>query len=370
VSNASGSAIITVTADDRGGSNNIIRRHFVVTVNPVNDAPTLDAINDIVVDQNSGSRTIILTGVGSGAANENQTLTINALSSDTSVILTSAIAYVSPGSNAALTFTPNSGATGNVVITVTVHDDGGTANGGQDSITRTFGVTVRPPINNTNTSPFLRIDRVGTKVVLSWPADATDFELQSRSAFVLTSLWSGVPDVPVILGGRCFVTNTPTGQARFYQLGKKTVVTNAAPSLRIELVRNNVVISWPTTGATGYVLQSKTVFDSASVWGSVAELPVPAGNRFYVTNSPSGVARFYQLAKIPAAPRLQISKSGDNVVVSWPLSAAGYILESSWDLSPTAHWSELLGPPSASGSIQSITVLNNKTARFFRLRIP
>ena len=67
-------------------------------------------------------------------------------------------------------------------------------------------------------------------------------------------------------------------------------------------VGNNVVISWPTNGATGYVLQSKTIFNSASVWAAVADLPVPAGNRFYVTNSPSGVARFYQLAKIPAAP--------------------------------------------------------------------
>src|SRR5205085_3927127 len=103
---------------------------------------------------------------------------------------------------------------------------------------------------------------------------------------------------------------------------------------------------------------------------SVPELPVLSGSRFYVTNSASGFARFYQLAKIPAAPRLQIGKSGDNVVVSWPLSAAGYILEGAWDLSPTARWNEILGPPSASESIQSITVLNNKTARFFRLRIP
>jgi len=328
---------------------------------------SLDFISDIVVDQNSGARTILLTGIGAGAANENQALTISAVSSDTTVMPNPALGYLSPGSTATLTLIPNTGAAGTVVITITVHDDGGTANGGQNSVTRTFGVTVQPSVGNTNSSPVLRIDRVGANVVLSWPADATDFELQSRSAFIVSSPWSVRPDVPVIIGGRCFVTNTPTGDARFYQLGKKASIT--APALRIELVGNNVVISWPTN-AVGYSLQSKTAFDSGALWSSVAELPVLSGTRFYITNSASGLARFYQLAKIPSAPRLQISKSGDNVVVSWPVSAAGYILEGAWDLSPTAHWTEILGPPSLSDSIQSITVLNDKTARFFRLRVP
>ena len=166
------------------------------------------------------------------------------------------------------------------------------------------------------------------------------------------------------------MTNTPTGQTRFYQLAKKSVATNDVLKLRIERAGPNVVISWPTNDAAGFVLQSKTVFDSTSVWASVPGLPVQSGNRFYVTNSATGFARFYQLAKIPAAPRLQISKSGNTVVVSWPASDAGYILESSWDLSPTARWNEILGTPSIIGSIQSITVLNDKTARFFRLRSP
>ena len=46
VANASGTAQITVTVNDGGASNNIITRTFTVTVNPVNDLPTLDSIGN------------------------------------------------------------------------------------------------------------------------------------------------------------------------------------------------------------------------------------------------------------------------------------------------------------------------------------
>src|SRR4029079_11697195 len=42
VANANGIAAITVTVNDGGASNNIVTRTFAVTVNTVNDAPTLD----------------------------------------------------------------------------------------------------------------------------------------------------------------------------------------------------------------------------------------------------------------------------------------------------------------------------------------
>ncbi|MEO7318033.1 MAG: hypothetical protein ABIZ56_03480, partial [Chthoniobacteraceae bacterium] len=43
-----------------------------------------------------------------------------------------------------LTFTPAAGVSGNATVTVTISDDGGTANGGSDTTQRTFSITLRP----------------------------------------------------------------------------------------------------------------------------------------------------------------------------------------------------------------------------------
>ena len=72
---AFGSCLITVTASDGQPQNSTVVRTFRVMVSPVNDAPTLDAITDVVVTQviPSGATLLIavpLSGITSGAANE------------------------------------------------------------------------------------------------------------------------------------------------------------------------------------------------------------------------------------------------------------------------------------------------------------
>jgi hypothetical protein len=54
---AFGVATITVTVNDGGASNNIASRTFKVTVNSVNQAPTLDALSDLVLNENAGQQT-------------------------------------------------------------------------------------------------------------------------------------------------------------------------------------------------------------------------------------------------------------------------------------------------------------------------
>ena len=73
-----------------------------MTVNPVNDAPTLDAIPDVVVTQvimPAGLRiTVPLSGITSGAANENQLLTLSATVSlvGAGSVSNGTFAYISP----------------------------------------------------------------------------------------------------------------------------------------------------------------------------------------------------------------------------------------------------------------------------------
>ncbi|MGD0614730.1 MAG: Ig-like domain-containing protein, partial [Verrucomicrobiota bacterium] len=120
VANANGSATITVTVNDGGVSNNIVTRTFTVTVNPVNQPPTLNAISSLTINENAGLQTVNLTGISSGAANEVQTLTVTAASSNTGLIPNPTVNYSSPGTNGTLTFTPVANANGSATITVTV----------------------------------------------------------------------------------------------------------------------------------------------------------------------------------------------------------------------------------------------------------
>ena len=66
--------------NDGAATNNTITRTFTVTVRSVNQVPTLDPIANVTINQNSGVQTVSLAGITSGAANENQTLTVTASS--------------------------------------------------------------------------------------------------------------------------------------------------------------------------------------------------------------------------------------------------------------------------------------------------
>ncbi|WP_347870647.1 tandem-95 repeat protein, partial [Plantibacter sp.] len=130
--NAFGSTSLTVTVSDGSSA---ITRTVVVTVLPVNDAPTLDPVAN-----RSGlvgvSVSAPLAGISSGAANESQTLVLSAVSSNPAVLPHPTVAYVSPNGTGSLSLTPQ--ALGTAQVTVTVHD-GATANA---TTTRTFTVTI------------------------------------------------------------------------------------------------------------------------------------------------------------------------------------------------------------------------------------
>jgi len=113
-----------------------------ILIAPVNDPPTLNAIGDLSIVQDSALQTVGLAGITSGAANEAQTLTVSASSGNPGLIPNPAVSYTSPNATATLSFTPVAGQIGSALITVVVKDNGGTANGGQDTIARTFTVTV------------------------------------------------------------------------------------------------------------------------------------------------------------------------------------------------------------------------------------
>jgi hypothetical protein len=106
-----------------------------VTVNAVNDPPTLAALTNLTVDEDSGTQTVTLSGITAGP-NESQTLTVTATSSNPGLIPNPTVTYTSPNATGTLSFAPAANASGSAVVTVTVTDGGG------GTVSRQFTVTV------------------------------------------------------------------------------------------------------------------------------------------------------------------------------------------------------------------------------------
>ena len=153
VENESGMAEIIVTVADGGldgvlsteGDNATINRTILVTVNPVNDDPTLDALSDLNIDEDAAEQVIDLTGASAGGG-EQQPLQITATSDNPGLIPDPTIIYTDGDSTGTLKFTPATDQSGAAEVVVTIEDGGldGDLNTSQDngSVTRRFNVNV------------------------------------------------------------------------------------------------------------------------------------------------------------------------------------------------------------------------------------
>lgn len=128
--NQSGTAIITVTVSDGVLS---AADTFLMTVDPVNDIPTISSLADQTIAQNTSAGPLNFT-VGDVETTATS-LTVAGTSSNQALVPDAAIAFGGSGSNRTVTVTPLTGQTGTATITVSVSD-------GAASATRTFLLTV------------------------------------------------------------------------------------------------------------------------------------------------------------------------------------------------------------------------------------
>jgi VCBS repeat-containing protein len=151
----SGTATITVTVEDGGldgnlstaGDNAIFSQTFVVTVNPVNDLPTLDPLSNRTIDEDTTEQTVNLAGISAGGG-ESQPLRVTATSNNINLIPNPSITYTSANATGSLKFTPLADKSGTATITVTVEDgglDGNLSTASDNAIfSRVFEVTINP----------------------------------------------------------------------------------------------------------------------------------------------------------------------------------------------------------------------------------
>jgi hypothetical protein len=235
VTDANGSATITVTVNDGQAQSNTVTRTFNVTVNGVNNPPTLNALSDVVINEDAGLTIVNLTGIGSGAANESQTLTVTATSDNTALVPNPTVGYVSPNSTGTLSFTPPANSNGTANITVTVNDGQAQNN----TFSRTFAVIINP-VNDAPTLDAL-----------------TDINISANRPNDLTPPPTQVVNLSGITAGAGGESQTLTVTATS---GNPALIPN--PTVNYTSPNNTGTISFaPTANATGAVAIVVTVSD-------------------------------------------------------------------------------------------------------------
>ena len=143
--NAFGSAVVTVTLHDDGGTANggvdpSAPVTFTINVTGVNDAPSFTPGGNVSLNEDSGAYSATWATAISAGPNEGGQ-TVNFIVTNDNNALFSAQPAISPSGT--LTFTSAPNAFGSATVSVTLHDNGGTANGGVDtSSTVTFTITI------------------------------------------------------------------------------------------------------------------------------------------------------------------------------------------------------------------------------------
>ncbi len=143
--NANGTANLTVTLSDNGGTANggddtSAPQPLVITVTAVNDAPSFTGGGDVTVLEDSGAYSAAWASSISAGPNEGgQTVSFNVSNSNNALFAVQPA--IDPSGN--LTFTLAANAFGPATVTVTLSDNGGTANGGVDtSAPQTFTINI------------------------------------------------------------------------------------------------------------------------------------------------------------------------------------------------------------------------------------
>jgi len=147
-SSRAGTVTISITVVDNGSgvapNVNTYTQSFTITVSETNDAPTLDPINPVAIQEDAPLQTIPLTGITAGPQ-ETQDLTVKVESNKPALFEILDVVYTSPQREGTIRYKPAANANGSALITVTVTDSGlGSPPPNVNFIKRSFTLTIQP----------------------------------------------------------------------------------------------------------------------------------------------------------------------------------------------------------------------------------
>src|SRR5207249_4145489 len=193
VTNQNGTATITITVADSEGAS--ASSWFVLTVNPVNDPPTLSSVANQSTNEDTPTAAIPFS-IGD-AETPAGSLTVSAHSFNQGLVPDANIVFGGSGSNRTLTLMPATNQSGATTITITVADPGGA------SASRSFILTVNP-VNDPPTMSSVANQSTNEDT----PTAAIPFSIRAVPTRRSSDLVSGhssnqglVPDGNIVFGG-------------------------------------------------------------------------------------------------------------------------------------------------------------------------
>jgi len=237
-----------------GGSNLSATTHFTITVTSVNHAPTFTDGANLSIQEGSGPQTDIgwATGISPGPADESgQTLAFSCADDQPGLFSVQPVLDLA----GTLSFTPLPTARGFATVTVTLMDNGGTANGGVDTTVQTFTITINP----TNDAPL---------VSMSAPA-GRQVPIGSMRVIQPTDLWatdvdSAIP-APAHDPGLVFTVQLAPGNGSLFDHG-------AALAVNGTFTQQDIINGW-----VSYTHNGGTSASDGFAF-TVADSPIPAGS--------------------------------------------------------------------------------------------
>jgi hypothetical protein len=220
---ANGSATVTIRAVDDGGTANgggdtqVTGDTLTITVRPVNDEPEFTPGGSVTVDEDSAPYSVTwATAISAGPPDESgQTLSF-AVSNDNNSLFSTQPAIDASGN---LSFVVAADEFGSATVSVALKDDGGTADGGDDtSATVQFTLTVDPvndPPSFTPGPDVTVLEDAGTVIESAWATaitmgPANEASQTATAQFVVTntnsSLFAAQPAIDVNTGNLTFET--------------------------------------------------------------------------------------------------------------------------------------------------------------------
>ncbi|MBN2280361.1 MAG: T9SS type A sorting domain-containing protein [Candidatus Marinimicrobia bacterium] len=176
-----GTVVCTVFAWDdggvaNGGDDTSPTQTFTITVNPVNDPPVFTKGADQTVNEDAGPQTVTswATGIDPGPFESSQTVTFFVSNNNNGLFVTQPSIHSTTGT---LTYQAKPDSNGTATVSVYLKDNGGTANGGNDtSPTQTFTITVNPindPPGFTKGGDLMLDEDAGLQSIADWATDIT-----------------------------------------------------------------------------------------------------------------------------------------------------------------------------------------------------
>lgn len=227
VTNANGTSNIVIRVSDNGAPTpvkTVDSNIFTITVNAVNDAPTISAIVAQSTNEDTATGAIAFT-INDIDSTLSCTASLTAVSSNTALVANAGVVFGGTAPNCTATITPLANANGATTITITVTDGGLTAQS-------VFALTVVPvddppvitpsgllPIGNQT------IDEDTSTSALTFTVSDIDSPVACSNVTGTSSNQALIANAGIVIGGgagtSCTVTITPVANAN----GNGTVIT-------------------------------------------------------------------------------------------------------------------------------------------------